>query len=168
VAIGQLAQATGLAEEEISDALRDRATQDEQSAVVELFGIQLSQTSHRITIGDATLYTCCALVAHMLAHLFNTEISIESKDPESGEAVVIKAGPEGVHSLVPDSAKAILIETQGGLQGADIASLFCNHVNHFVSKDSAEQFASRDKRRFVLSIEDLHAAGRGLYEQIWS
>ena len=60
---------------------------DSCGRVSELFGITREPTSHRIEIGGTTLYSCCALVAHMVPAIMQQAVSIESTDPINGNKI---------------------------------------------------------------------------------
>lgn len=56
---------------------------DSDGNVIELFGVMHTPTLHRIQLGQVCLFSCCALVAHMVPLLLDQMATIESVDPIS-------------------------------------------------------------------------------------
>lgn len=155
----------GMTEPFLSQARCDR---DDDGNVVELFGVSLSPSGHRVLVGDVVLFSCCAAVAHMVPMLLGEAGRIESLDPTCNRLVAIEASSTALLSAKPAGAVASFVRTtQEGIL-SDVRSAFCTHVRHFTSREGAESFCARDPRRYVLSIEQLHAIALELNRRIWS
>ncbi len=68
--------------------------------------------------------------------------------------------PETEISYEPKSAVATLVRVEQSFLDGDIASLFCNHVNHFASLQSADQFMSQHPGRFIVGLDEIREAGK--------
>lgn len=144
------------------------AEMDPQGRVTELFGITRDLTLHRIEVGGDILYSCCALVAHMVPAIWRQAAVIESTDPVCGRKVrlVVSSDCE-VLQVEPESTRATLVDCTAEQIRASTRNTFCCHVKHFASSESATRFSDRDAARYVLSIGDFHEAAQWLYRQTW-
>lgn len=145
-----------------------RAGRDANGRVVELSGLMLSPTVHRVEIGDVALFSCCALLAQLVAELLGGTVKVESVDPVSRRIVRLAVGPQGVASVEPAGAVASFVYAEASDMADDVGAGFCSHVQHFASSESADAFVAADSRRYVLAIDDLHEAARLLYREAWA
>ena len=77
VAVERIAERTGAATDRIEQALLcARAGRDATGRVVELSGLMLSPTLHRLEVGGVALFCCCALLAHLAPLLLSQENSL--------------------------------------------------------------------------------------------
>lgn len=135
---------------------------DPQENAVALFGIGHVPTSNRIQVGPVCLFSCCAVTAQMVPHLLSCTATIESANPVGRRLVRLTSAPEGSQSAEPEGASATLaVTTEEGVR-KDIASAFCTHIHHFPDVAFARAFASADPRRYVVTVQELHEAVRGL------
>jgi len=169
VAFVRLAQAAGTTIELAAQAVASaRVTLDGNGDIVELFGITLTMTPHHIQLERAVLYSCCALVAHVVPRLMGRTVAVNSWDPVTGDRVDLEIGPKGLRAFQPDTAMASMIVTNEQTVHEDAPLHFCQHVHHFVSRKSADEFAAGKPGRYVLTIGELDTAARGVYSAIWS
>jgi alkylmercury lyase len=145
-----------------------RAGRDTEGQVVELSGLMLSPTMHRVEIGDIALFSCCALLAQLVPALIGRPVRVDSVDPVSRRLVVLDISPEGVTAVEPLEAVGSFVVTELSGVAQDVGANFCRHVHHFASPDSASVFAAADCRRYTLGIDQLHAAARMLYREAWA
>ncbi len=141
---------------------------DSCGRVSELFGITREPTLHRIEVGGATLYSCCALVAHMVPAIMQQAVTVESTDPINGKtiklAISVDAELQRVHPL---TARGSMVDCAVDEIIASPRAKFCCHVKHFAVSESAAEFASKDSGRYVVTIEEFHEAAQWLYRRIW-
>ena len=164
-----LARASDASSSSVTQALDPRAVAlDDEGRIVEIFGVSLSRTAHRVTGAPATLFTCCALVAHVLPRLLGSKLRVESEDPVNGQSILLSIGPTGVLEIQPEIAMASMIRTSEHALQENAALHFCRHVHHFTSRKTVESFVADDARRHVVTIAELDAAAVCLYTKIWS
>ncbi len=151
-------------EEELSKGHVDT---DAQGNAIELFGISLLPTLHRIQVGQVFLFSCCALVAHMVPLLLEQTVTIESVDPVSNNLIRLCVSPTGVKSVEPEGSVGTLVITNQSGVLENVRTAFCLHVCHFPAMEIAQEFVASNEKRYVVSIEQLHDAARQLTAAIW-
>lgn len=168
LAIDDLSRRTGTALGEIERAVRTgRCEQDSAGRLVELYGMTLSPTLHRIEIETKIVFSCCALWAHVIPKLVDNKVSIESIDPVERQVARLEVSPRGIESAEPTGAVATLAIATGAAIESDVSEAFCNQVRHFVSRGSAQRFAQENPRRQVVELDELQEAADQLYDEIW-
>lgn len=140
---------------------------DLKGNVIELFGVMHSPTLHRIQLGQVCLFSCCALVAHMVPLLLDRPAIIESVDPVSHRLVRLQVSSSGVQSIEPQQAVGTLVVTRQEQVLNDVRSAFCIHVCYFPDERTAEEFIAADPRRYVVGIQQFHEAARKLTSALW-
>ncbi len=169
VPVARIAEASQSSASMVEAALEHgRADRDSEGRVVELSGLMLSPTMHRVEIDDVALFSCCALLAQLVPALVGRPVRVESVDPLSRRVVSLDMTPEGVTAVEPSGAVASFVVTEPGGVAQDVGANFCRHVHHFASLDSAKAFAAADHRRYTLEIAELHEAARALYRAAWA
>jgi hypothetical protein len=84
VPVERIVAAAGAAPSSVEEALESgRAGRDTEGRVVELSGLMLGPTMHRVMIGDKALFCCCALLAQLVPTLLERPVTVESVDPVS-------------------------------------------------------------------------------------
>ena len=152
------------------DAMLDTslAEVDEHGRVAELFGITREPTLHRIDVSGTILYSCCALVAHMVPAIMQQAVVIESTDPISGSKLRLEISADSELRYVDHSeARGSMVDCAIEEIISSPRSKFCCYVKHFASSEAAAEFASKRSNRYVLTIEDFHNAAQWLYKRIW-
>ena len=85
LAIDQLAAETGVEVGRLKELLVSvRSGFDGEGRLVDLFGMTLEPTAHRLEIGSNVVFSCCALWAHAIPKLINRSVVVRSVDPVSG------------------------------------------------------------------------------------
>ena len=165
----RLAEVSGRDVATVEQALGEgHAGRDHRGRIVELFGIALTPARHRIQIGSICVFSCCALVSHVVPLLLSQTVIIESVDPISGRLVRVFASPAGLHSVEPSGAVATLVATTEQQIEQDVRSAFCMHVHHFADADSAGEFARENSGRFVTNLLTFNDAALQLGRAVWS
>ncbi len=153
------------------DGLREllvsvRSEFDEQGRLVDLFGMTLQQTPHRLEIESKVVFSCCALWAHVIPRLIDRTVGVHSTDPVSKELVHLLISPDGIESVEPVDAMATMAAANERDIAADVCAAFCCQVKHFVSRENAQLFASWSSRRSVVTVDELHELGSDFYMAI--
>lgn len=167
--VGEVAEASGSTVEKVAKALdAARSERDARSRLVDLYGLSLAPTLHRLEIDGKFLHSCCALWAHVIPKLVDRRVTIESIDPVRRSLVRLSVSPDRVESTEPLGAVAtIAVATQEAID-ADVGAAFCSQVRHFASRGSAEEFAAERPTCQVLTLAELQDAAGQLHEAIWS
>ncbi len=169
VPVARISEVTGSTPSMVETALESgRAERDAEGRVVELSGLMLSPTMHRVMIGDVALFSCCALLAELVPALIDRPVSVESIDPVSRRVVRLVITPEGVAEVEPERAVGSFVLTEADGMRTNVSTNFCRHVHHFASSDSAKAFVAADHRRYAIAIGDLYDAAQMLYREAWA
>ncbi|MFC1481715.1 organomercurial lyase [Candidatus Neomarinimicrobiota bacterium] len=165
----QIIEVTGANHSNVREALSlGRTGRDEQGHVIELFGVTKTTTSHRIEINQTILYSCCALVAHMVPMLTGGTARIESTDPISKESVWVTIRDHTLESFTPMDATGTFVSTEFREVMDSVGDAFCNHIMHFSSIENAQEFIAQNPKRFILNMEEFHDIAIKMYEAIWT
>jgi hypothetical protein len=168
VSLRRLAEAAGTDEATVEAALRlGHVDRDSQGRAVELFGLGLRSTRHRVLLGDVALYSCCAVVALTAPALLGRTVSVESVDPVANRVVRLVASPYGLERVEPQGAVGCLAVTREDDVLSNVREAFCSHVSVFPSPEAAGEFLEADPRRYAVSIADFHAAAVQLAAAVW-
>lgn len=169
LAIDQLAAETGVEVGRLKELLVSvRSEFDGEGRLVDLFGMTLKPTAHRLEIGSNVVFSCCALWAHVIPKLINRSVVVRSVDPVSGELVELSISPVGIESLEPVHAMATMAVANAPDIAADVGAAFCHHVNHFVTRENAALFAAESPSRGVVTVGELHESSADFYRAIRS
>ena len=165
--VGQIADAAGVNDHEVEAALRKaRCAFNESGRLIDLFGMMLAPSYHRLEIDGKAVFSCCALWAHVIPKLVDRVVLIESIDPQSRELVRLEIAPGKVRSVHPGTALATMAVADAASIEQDVGSAFCGHVRHFASSDSAHRFAADSPSCQVVGVDELHEIAGQLYEAI--
>ena len=167
VTVGEIAKAAGVNDREVEEALRQaRCAFNERGRLVDLFGMMLAPSYHRLEIRGKAVFSCCALWAHVIPKLVDRAVLVESVDPQSREIVRLEIAREKVRSVNPDTALATVAVADAASIEQDVGSAFCRYVRHFASSDSAHKFAARSPSCQVVHVHELHEIAGQLHEGI--
>lgn len=152
-----------------ADAMRSGPTGlDGGGELIELFGVMLAPTLHRVEIGGQAIFACCAVVAQALPALVDRPATVESVDPVSRRLVKLRLSHDSIEDLEPSTAVACCPTTAANADPANVREAFCCHLRHFAGRASAKEFAALNARRQVISIVEMHALAHELVSRIWS
>jgi len=169
VAPARIAEVTKSDLDAVESALKQgRAGRDREGRVVELSGLTLSPTMQRIEVGPVVLFSCCALLAHMVPLLLGREVTVESIDPVSRRIVRLELGAHEVIATAPDEAVATLAVTDPDAVLQDAGENFCRHTRHFAAAESAGDFVKANPCRYAVSVAEIHRAAKRLYQTAWA
>jgi alkylmercury lyase len=169
VTVDRLVEASGASPSSVRQALDPgRVELDDDGRIVEIFGVTLGAAPHRIELEQSVLFTCCALVSHVLPRLLGREIRVRSEDPVTGDSIRLLITTDGLRAVQPDGAVASMIITDETDLRKDAPLYFCNHVRHFTSRTTATGFIADNPKRYVIDLAELDAAAQRLYSAVWS
>lgn len=165
---GEIALQLDLSEGIVDQALSDpKIGRDSKGCLTELFGLMFAPTLQRIEIDRRVLFACCALVAQTLPRLTGKSIKIESVDPISRQSVYLDLDQSGLVSVNPPEAFASMVRTEPQALAENTAEALCNHARHFVSEETAREFAGRHADRYVVSLEELQETAQQVCRVVW-
>lgn len=168
IQIEQIAEKAGTSVEIAEKALaKGRASLDAAGRVVELSGLTLTPSLHRVEVDGVALFSCCALLAHMTPFLLGRDVKLESVDLLDRRLIRFELSPTAVAAVAPAHAAATFVETEPMAMETNIAAAFCSHVHHFADRESASAFAASDERRYVVGIDEIRNAAEELYRTVW-
>ena len=169
LATADIARVTGESLERVERAVESgRCERDAEGRLIDLFGMTLTPTPHRLEIDQRILFSCCALWAHVIPKLVDRPVLVESVDPNRRELVRLSISGQGVAAVQPRGAGATMAIADREAIETDIATAFCSNVRHFVSRESAEEFASGCSFRKVVDLTEIHTLAGQLYDAIWA
>jgi hypothetical protein len=167
--IEHAAEVTGIPAARIEHAAAvGRCERDAKGRLVDLYGMTLSPTAHRIEVDSRIVFSCCALWAHVIPKLIGQQVEVESVDPVRRELVRLSISPGSVGTVEPASAAATMVVAGEDEIGEDVSAAFCSRVRHFVSRESAEEFARRSDSCRVVDLSHFQDEADHLYRAIWS
>jgi len=167
--IDRVSRATGVSAVEIERAAAaGRCERDADGRLIDLYGMTLAPTLHRVEADSKIIYSCCALWAHVIPKLIEYPVEVESVDPRRRELVRLSISPEGVELVDPIGAMATMVVSGEEEASDDVCASFCCQVRHFVSRESAEEFAKGSPTREVVDLAQLQEEADNLYRAIWA
>lgn len=169
VPVSLLVETAGTSPERVEAALKlGRAGRDAEGRVIELSGLTLNPTLHRVEIGEIALFSCCALLAQLVPELTGKAVRVNSIDPVSRRIVRLTIAPNGFATVEPVGALASFVRTEISHVAGRVGEYFCRHVHHFASAESASDFVAADPRRYLLRIDELREAAQLLFREAWA
>jgi hypothetical protein len=167
--VDHAAQATGVSSAEIERAAAaGRCERDSEGRLIDLYGMTLAPTLHRIEVDSKIVFSCCALWAHVIPKLIGRKIEVESIDPVRRELVRLSISPQGIEAVEPIRAAATMVVSSEDEVSDEVCASFCCQVRHLISRESAEEFAEGSIAREVLELAQLQDEADRLYQAIWS
>jgi alkylmercury lyase len=128
----------------------------------------LVPTLHRIEVDSKIVYSCCALWAHVIPKLIGEKVEVESVDPVRRELVRLSISPQRIEAVEPTGAAATMVVSRQDEVSDEVCASFCCQVRHFISRESAEEFAEGSFARKALELTQLQDEADRFYEALWS
>ena len=126
--------------------IQGRAQLDDEGRLLGIAGLTVEPSRHRLTIGDETRWTWCALDAVGILGALEATGSIHSTDPRSGDPVDI-----GFEDGTPTGDATLFI--LGGYDGGNVIQDWCPMVNFFAARADAEAWvADNDVAGDIVSV----------------
>ena len=133
---------------------------DGVGCVVGLGGIALAGGSHRVTLGDTSLFTCCAITAHTVSILLGRPTIIRSRDPVSGGGVLLNVDGETVRNSDPTDSMATFIPLDVPQKLPGLSERFCNYVRYFEGARTASAYETGSQPFILLNPFQVHDAAK--------
>jgi alkylmercury lyase len=169
VSVEEIARAADVDAAEVELAVdAARCERDAQGRLIDLYGLTLTPTLHRLTIDGKVLFSCCALWAHVIPKLVDRTVEVESVDPMRHELVRLIISPAVIDAVEPPGAVATLAVADQDAIDRDVCEAWCCQVAHFVSRESAEEFAAGRSTCHVVELPELRQATERFHQAIWS
>ena len=169
VSVEEIARGAGTDPGEVERAVdAARCERDEKGRLIDLYGLTLTPTMHRLTIDGKVLFSCCALWAQVIPKLVDRTVQVDSVDPMRRETVSLAISPARIESVDPPAAVATLAVASQDAIDRDVGEAWCSQVSHFVSRESAEEFAAARSTCHVVELSELRRATERFHQAIWS
>lgn len=160
VSPSRIAEAAGLPLDQAEAALR--GIPDIEWAAdgrVEGFGLTRRPTQHRFRVGDAELYTWCAMDTLIFAAFLDQPAEIQSPDAASGEPLRLKTDGRRIVSADPPS---IVVTWFFDPDATGFRASTCQFGHFFASPESAAAWAAKYPQGGVLALDEALNAARAL------
>lgn len=169
LAIEEIAEAAGINVKGVERAVdAARCERDAEGRLIDLYGLTLTPTPHRLEIDKKILFSCCALWAHVVPKLVKATVQVESIDPIRREVVRLSVSPAGVESVDPAESAATLAAATEEAIAANVYEAFCFQVRHFISRESADEFSRALPSCHSVDLSEIQEAADLLHDAIWS
>jgi alkylmercury lyase len=169
VSVEEVAAAAGTEPSQVERAVdAARCERDVHGRLIDLYGLTLTPTLHRLTIDGKVLFACCALWAQVIPKLVERTVEVESVDPSRRELVRLTLSPVGIEAVEPPGSVATLAVADQEAIDRDVGEAWCRQVAHFVSRESAEEFAAGRNTCHVVELSEFRKATEHFHQAIWS
>lgn len=160
VSPAQIADAAGVPVNQAEAALRGVGDIEwTADGRVEGFGLTRRPTPHRFGIGDAELYTWCAMDTLIFAAFLDRPVQITSPDGASGEPLRLETDGQRIIAADPPS---IAVSWFFDPAASGFRASVCQFGHFFASRESAAEWAARYPQGGVLTLEEAMDASRSL------
>ena len=133
--IERVAQTAGVS---AADALADLAAHDliatDGGRLIAAYPFSPTPTAHRVRLGAVEVYAMCAIDALGMPFMLDTDATVSSLDPQSGEPVTVTV-TAGQASFSPTTAVVVYAATGPSTRSVDTC---CATINFFTSTLNAE------------------------------
>lgn len=165
VSPAQIADASGVPHAEAEAALRGVADIEwTADGRVDGFGLTRQRTQHRFRVGDAELYTWCAMDTLIFAAVLDRPVQIESPDGATGETLRVET--DG-HRIVAADPPSIVVSWFVDPEGTGFRASVCQFGHFFASRESAAAWAAKYPQGGVLGLDEALAAARALASDVF-
>ena len=131
---------------------------------VEGFGLTRRPTQHRFRIGDAELYTWCAMDTLIFAVILDRPVQITSPDGATGEPLHLETDGQRVITADPPSIVVSWFVDPGG---TGLRAATCQFGHFFASRGSAAAWAAKYRQGGVLALDEAIDAARALVTDVF-
>lgn len=132
---------------------------DDRGRVISFLGLSLTETPHRLELGDTTLYAWCAWEALFLPRLIDRTARVRSACPQTGETISLTVSPDAFEELSPATAHVSMLVPEDGF-GYDVIESFCHHVHFFTGPEAGERWQRESDDAFLLTVAEAFRLGR--------
>lgn len=158
VSPAQIADAAGLPVDQAEAALG--AIGDIEwtaDGMVEGFGLTRRPTPHRFRVGDAEMYTWCAMDTLIFAAFVDRPVQITSADGATGEPLRLETDGRRIIAADPPS---IAVSWFFDRAATGFRASVCQFGHFFASRESAAEWAAQYPQGGVLTLDEAMEASR--------
>jgi alkylmercury lyase len=165
VSPAQIAEAAALPVDRVEAALRGVPDVEwTPEGRVEGFGLTRRPTPHRFRIGDAEMYTWCAMDTLIFATVLDRPVQIESPDGATGERLRLETDGRRIVAADPSS---IVVTWFMDPAGTGFRAAICQFGHFFASPESAAAWAAKYPQGGVLALDEALDAARALVTDVF-
>jgi alkylmercury lyase len=137
-----------------------RVELDDQGRLLGIAGLTIEPTHHKITVDGEERWTWCALDAVGILGALESDGTIRSVDPHSGDSIEI-----AFQSGEPTGDAVLFI--LGGYEGIGARDNWCPLVNFFTNRHDAEAWATeRELAGEIVSIRQISAEATAMWRPV--
>lgn len=140
VSVTSLAEAASLrlgeAHELISLIPESAYTWRPDGAFTAFIGLGIEKTTHRLIIGEHTLYVWCVFDALFLPALLQCSASLKTRCPATHKDISIELDSERAAPMSPRHPVMSIIAPDNAACCRDLRGAFCDHVNFFADEEA--------------------------------
>lgn len=147
-------------------AEEDLVHTDAAGAVSVAYPFSGRPTAHRVRLDQQSVYAMCAIDALGMAAMLDASVSIDSRDPLSGDAIRVELAPDGQAVWSPEEA---VVVTGSCCAGAAYEGC-CQVLNFFATPANAARYLAdgADVSGHVISIPEAIEAGRAIFGDVFA
>jgi alkylmercury lyase len=131
---------------------------------VEGFGLTRRPTQHRFRVGDAEMYTWCAMDTLILAAFLDRPVQIQSPDGATGEPLRLETDGQRIIAADPPS---IAVSWFFDPAASGFRASVCQIGHFFASRDSAAESAAKYPEGGVMALHEAMDASRELVAEMF-
>lgn len=155
VSLDAAAAAAGADGDAVMSTLRKwtDGSRDADDRVRAFWGLSLTHTAHRLTVGAADLFAWCAFDPLFLAPIVG-RMHVATDDPITGATIAYDLDADGAISALshPDSVVSFLLPERA--EGDDSNDVFCRYVRQFESPVSGEAWTRMHSQTFLITCSE--------------
>jgi alkylmercury lyase len=137
----EIAIVLGVSLEKVLSILRGFGAEFDKEGNVLGLGLTLVPTPHAYEVNGRKLYTWCAVDALLFPIMLRHTAHIESRDPVTGEKILVTVSPEGVQKVKPKNA---VVSWVNDIDLSNIRGSVCHYVHFFSSSESASKWIAEN------------------------
>jgi alkylmercury lyase len=137
----EIAIVLGVSPEKVLSTLRSFGTEFDKEGNVLGLGLTLVPTPHAYEVNGRKLYTWCAVDALLFPIMLRHTAHIESRDPVTGEKILVTVSPDGVQKVEPKNA---VVSWVNDIDLSNVRGSVCHYVHFFTSAEIASKWIAEN------------------------
>jgi alkylmercury lyase len=165
VSPAQIAEASGVRLDQAEAALRGvHDLEWTPDGRVDGFGLTRQPTQHRFSVGDAALYTWCAMDTLIFAAVLDRPVKIQSPDGATGQSLRLETDGRRIIQADPPS---IVVSWFFDPAATGFRASVCQFGHFFASTESAAAWAANYPQGGVLALDEALDAARAMAADVF-
>lgn len=125
-------------------------------------GLSVTETPHRMIVGDRVLWTWCAYDTLFLPALLDATATVESHDPETGQVIRLTVSPRCVEAADPAESVVSMVRPEAWdlASAACVIASVCNHSHFHTSRTTGGRWRIRRPQTILLPLEEAFQFGK--------